>query len=226
MGRGINKAVLVGKVSEHRHSQKRDGAQRFILTTAESYVNGDGESITSEGWVRVTTPPGTPFTKNDEMVVVIGRVANRSYTKEGVEIRLTEIATDIMATVPDGTPHANQVVWSGRLAADPEMRYTASGTAITNLRSATGDKYTDRNGNDIDTTCWATMVVWRKLAELINERLRKGQVLTCTGRISSRTYTDRDGNNGESTDITVLDVELPRAERQTAPVIDDSDVPF
>ncbi len=62
----------------------------------------------------------------------------------------------------------------GRLAADPEVRYTPQGTAVANARVAINDGYPDKDGNWIDRTIWATLTFWGKLAEAIGEKAHKG----------------------------------------------------
>lgn len=226
MGRGINAVKLIGVVSDHKAHTRKIGFQRFVITTTEHYLNGDGERMTSESWVRVSTPEGAPVVKNGDTVLVCGKVANRTFVPtEGTEVQLTEVNGDgPIAVVPATTTHLNEVHWTGRLVAAPEMRYTGSGVAITNVRSVAGDKFTDRSGTEVDTTCWVRLTVWRKLAELVNERLHKGASITCVGRISSRVFTNRDGAEQEATDITVLDVEqLPARATASAPAMDPAD---
>lgn len=89
----------------------------------------------------------------------------------------------------------------GRLTADPELRYTQSGTAITSftLASDTGRKTKagDRITNFIDC------VAWRSQAEFASKYLTKGRLVIVEGELSTRSYEDRDGNRRKATEITV-----------------------
>lgn len=91
----------------------------------------------------------------------------------------------------------NKVMIIGNLGADPEMRYTPSGTAVTNFRVAVSRVRRGTDGNNIDETEWFRIVAWDspsyKLAEICNEYLHKGSKVYVEGRLQSRKYTDRDG---------------------------------
>ncbi|HEY3232927.1 MAG TPA: single-stranded DNA-binding protein, partial [Roseiflexaceae bacterium] len=68
----------------------------------------------------------------------------------------------------------NKVMITGRLGADPEMRYTAQGSAVTTFRVAAGRSWKDADGTSHDETEWFRIVSWNKLAEVCNEYLQKG----------------------------------------------------
>jgi single-strand DNA-binding protein len=72
----------------------------------------------------------------------------------------------------------NKVIIVGRLGSDPDLKYTASGTAIVNMSVATSDVWKDKDGNKQESTEWHRVTVWDKQAEHCNMYLRKGsQVL-------------------------------------------------
>ena len=95
----------------------------------------------------------------------------------------------------------NRVQIIGNLGADPEMRYTPSGTAVTNFRVAVNRTRRGPDGNNVDETEWFRVVAWDKLAETCNEFLRKGRPVYVEGRLQSRKYTDKDGIERTSVEV-------------------------
>jgi single-strand DNA-binding protein len=100
----------------------------------------------------------------------------------------------------------NKVQIIGNLGADPEMRYTPSGTAVTNFRVAVNRNRRGQDGNNIEETEWFRVVAWEKLAETCNEYLRKGQQVYVEGRLQSRKYMDKD--NIERTSVEIVANEM------------------
>jgi len=86
----------------------------------------------------------------------------------------------------------NRVILLGHLGADPEMRYTADGTAVCNFRMATTEKFKDRQGNMQERTEWHKVVAWRKLAEICGQYLAKGNQVYIEGRIRNESW-EKDG---------------------------------
>ena len=86
----------------------------------------------------------------------------------------------------------NKVMVIGNLGADPEMRYTADGAAVTNFRIAASRNYTGSDGERKEETEWFSIVAWRKLAELCSQYLQKGRRVYASSmsRMSSRFSTD------------------------------------
>ena len=76
----------------------------------------------------------------------------------------------------------NKVILVGNLGKDPELRYTASGTAVANFSLATTEKYKDRDGNSQEKTEWHNIVVWRQLAEICGKYLTKGKQILYRGQ--------------------------------------------
>lgn len=95
----------------------------------------------------------------------------------------------------------NKVQIIGNLGRDPEMRYTPSGSAVTNFTVAVNRPRRGQDGNTIDETEWFRVVLWDKLAETANEFLRKGRTVYIEGRLQSRKYTDKDGVEKTSVEI-------------------------
>ena len=88
----------------------------------------------------------------------------------------------------------NKVILMGNLTRDPELRYTPAGTAVVNLRLAVNRRFRDRSGEQKDETCFLTVVVWDKQAELCNQYLQKGRPVFVEGRLQSRSFEDSSGN--------------------------------
>jgi len=100
----------------------------------------------------------------------------------------------------------NKVILIGNLGQDPEMRSTASGTAVANLRLATADRRKDRDGNWTDHTEWHTVVAFGRTAENVAQYCRKGKQLFVEGRLQTRKWQDRDGRDRYSTEIVADNV--------------------
>lgn len=95
----------------------------------------------------------------------------------------------------------NKAILVGNLGQDPELRTTGSGTAVCTLRIATSDRRKDRDGNWQDQTEWHSVVVFGKTAESVARFCRKGKQLYIEGKIQTRKWQDRDGNDRYSTEI-------------------------
>ena len=100
----------------------------------------------------------------------------------------------------------NKVILLGRLGADPEIRYTQSGQPVGSLRIATSENWNDREGNRQERTEWHNITVWGKQAEICGQYLAKGRQVYIEGRLQSREYTDRDGNNRKAWDVVANQV--------------------
>jgi single-strand DNA-binding protein len=86
----------------------------------------------------------------------------------------------------------NKVILVGNLGADPEVRYTAGGTAVAKFRIATTERFTDKDGNRQERTEWHRVVAWRKLAEICGQYLSKGKQVYIEGKIRNDTW-EKDG---------------------------------
>jgi single-strand DNA-binding protein len=95
----------------------------------------------------------------------------------------------------------NKVLLVGNLGKDPELRYTASGTAVANFSLATTERYKDREGQTQEKTEWHNITAWRQLAEICGKYLQKGKQVYIEGRIQTRSYDDKDGNKRYITEI-------------------------
>lgn len=102
----------------------------------------------------------------------------------------------------------NKAILIGRLGRDPEVRYTTSGTAVTDFSVATNEVWTDQNGERQERTEWHRIVVWRRLAEICEKYLRKGSLVMIEGRIQTREWDDRDGNRRRTTEIRAFGMKM------------------
>lgn len=95
----------------------------------------------------------------------------------------------------------NKVILVGNLGADPELRYTNTGTAVANLRIATNEQWTDKNGERQSRTEWHNIVAWGKLGEICGKYLRKGRSIYVEGRLQTRTWDDQSGQKRYTTEV-------------------------
>lgn len=143
----------------------------------------------------------------------------------------------------------NKVILVGNLGSDPEMRQTSSGDPVCTLSVATSENFKNRNGELQTTTEWHKVVLFRRMAEIANQYLRKGSSAYFEGQLKTRKWTDKNGlerytTEIEANELKLLDrqdfqsevvkpvvaakksVVLPKASYQPAFVEDDTDIPF
>ena len=89
-------------------------------------------------------------------------------------------------------PNLNKVFLMGNLTKDPELRYTAGGAPVANLRLAINRVYQMQSGEKKEDVCFVTVVVWRKQAEAAGQYLKKGDPLFVEGRLQSRSWETED----------------------------------
>jgi len=109
----------------------------------------------------------------------------------------------------------NKIMLIGYLGADPELRYTPSGSPVANFRVATSEQWTDRDGQKQEKTEWHRVVAWRKLAETCGEYLHKGSLVYVEGRLETRNWEDRDGIKRWTTEVRAWRVQM--LDRKGAP---------
>jgi single-strand DNA-binding protein len=133
----------------------------------------------------------------------------------------------------------NKAIILGNLGADPELRYTPTGQAVTDLSIATTDRYKDKSGTLQTRTDWHKVVCWGRLAEIAKDYLKKGSPVYIEGRIQYRSYDDKDGIKRYRTDIVATAMQLlgsrpsgeasaPNAPDNAEPPmpVEDDDLPF
>lgn len=102
----------------------------------------------------------------------------------------------------------NKVILVGNLGADPEVRYTPSGTAVANFNLATNESYKNRDGEMVEKTEWHRIVVWDRLAEICGEYLKKGSQVYIEGSLQTRQYEDKDGVTKYTTEIKCREMQI------------------
>jgi single-strand DNA-binding protein len=103
----------------------------------------------------------------------------------------------------------NKVILIGNLGKDPELKYLPSGTPVANFTLATTERVPSKDGGQRqDRTEWHNIVVFSKLAELVNQYLKKGRSAYIEGRIQTRSWDDRDGNKKYRTEIVANTVQF------------------
>ncbi len=95
----------------------------------------------------------------------------------------------------------NKVILIGNLGRDPETRYMPDGGAITNISVATTEMWKDKNGEKQEKTEWHRVAFFGKLAEIAGEYLKKGSQVYVEGRLQTRKWQDKDGQDKYSTEI-------------------------
>lgn len=100
----------------------------------------------------------------------------------------------------------NKVQVTGRLGADPEMRYTPHGHAVTTFRVASNRSWRTTEGEAHEDTEWFRVVAWNKLAEVCNKWLTKGARVYVEGRLQTRQWQDQDGQTRSTTEVIANDM--------------------
>ncbi len=95
----------------------------------------------------------------------------------------------------------NKVMLIGNLGKDPEVRYTAAGTAVASFSLATSDRMKNKSGEWEERTEWHNITLWNRLAEIAGEYLAKGKTVYIEGRLQTRKWQDRDGRDRYTTEI-------------------------
>lgn len=109
----------------------------------------------------------------------------------------------------------NKAMLIGRLGKDPEVRYTADGTMVTNFNLATDEQWKDKNGEKIQKTEWHRIVTFGKLAEICGNYLVKGKLIFVEGRIQTRSWEDKDGVKRFTTEIIASNMQMLDSKAQS-----------
>ncbi len=97
----------------------------------------------------------------------------------------------------------NRVQLIGNLGADPEIKTLEGNKKVARLSIATNDEYTDKNGQKVKQTQWHNLVVWGKLADTCEKYLAKGKEIAIEGKLTYRTWNDKDGKTHNITEVIV-----------------------
>jgi single-strand DNA-binding protein len=118
----------------------------------------------------------------------------------------------------------NKVQLTGRLGADPEMRFTAQGHAVTTFRVASNRSWRSADGEAHEDTEWFRVVAWNKLAEICNQYLAKGARVYVEGRLQTRQWQDQEGQTRHSTEVIANDMIMLDTRRDAPDTVADDHV--
>jgi len=102
----------------------------------------------------------------------------------------------------------NKVILVGRLGKDPETRYMTNGEAVTNATLATSENWKDKSGEKQEKTEWHNLVFYRRLAEIAGEYLKKGSQIYVEGKIQTRKWQTKEGQDRYTTEIIVNEMQM------------------
>jgi single-strand DNA-binding protein len=103
----------------------------------------------------------------------------------------------------------NKVILIGNLGADPETRAMPSGTTVANMRIATSESWKDKQTGDMkEQTEWHNVAMFGRLAEIAGEYLRKGSQVYIEGRLRTRKWQDKQGNDRYTTEIVANEMQM------------------
>ena len=103
----------------------------------------------------------------------------------------------------------NKVILIGNLGQDPESRTTPGGTTVTNIRIATSESWRDKQSGEMkEQTEWHTVVLWSRLGEIAAEYLKKGSQVYIEGRLQTRKWQDKTGNDRYTTEIVAGEMQM------------------
>jgi single-strand DNA-binding protein len=102
----------------------------------------------------------------------------------------------------------NKVILIGNLGKDPEVRYLESNVAVARFSLATNESYKDKKGDWQTTTEWHNIVCWRNLAERAEKQLKKGSQIYVEGKLTHRTYQDKEGQERNITEVVANTIRI------------------
>ena len=125
----------------------------------------------------------------------------------------------------------NKVMIIGYLGKDPEMRYTPSGSPVTTFNVATDRSWNTSDGERRTETEWFNIVAWGSLAEICNQYLTKGRQVYIDGRLQSRSWNDKEGNQHTSIEVVanemiMLDHRQSSDDKSDEVQLDEDEFPF
>ena len=121
----------------------------------------------------------------------------------------------------------HKTIIKGNLGKDPEVKHFDSGSSVASFPVAVSDSYRNKDGENVDQTEWYNVVVWGKLAEVVEKYVSKGDSVLIEGRMKTRSYEDKNGEKRYVTELNATELNmLGGARDQEAPVTQrDANVP-
>ena len=138
----------------------------------------------------------------------------------------------------------NKVILVGNCGQDPELKTTPSGAAVASVSIATSESWNDKaSGEKKEKTEWHRVIFWNRLAEIVGQYVKKGSQIYIEGKLQTRKWQDKDGNDRYMTEIVASEMQMlggksnasqqqesynPPSVPQSAarPQIDDDEIPF
>jgi len=102
----------------------------------------------------------------------------------------------------------NKIMLIGNLGRDPEFNVTPDGTPVAKFSLAVSRTFKSRSGEKKEETEWFNIIAWRQLAEICEKYLHKGSKVYISGRLTTRKYTDKEGNQRTAVEVTAEDMEM------------------
>ena len=102
----------------------------------------------------------------------------------------------------------NKAILVGNVGKDPEVRYLEGGASVASFSLATTDTYKNKSGEKVSQTEWHNIVAWRHLADLAEKYITKGRQLYIEGKITNRSWEDKEGNKRYTTEIVANTIQL------------------
>lgn len=102
----------------------------------------------------------------------------------------------------------NKIILVGNLGRDPELRYTPQGTPVCSFSMATNERRKDKSGEMQDNTTWFKVTLWNRQAETAAQYLQKGRPVYIEGRLRVEEWTDRDGKQRHTLEVTATDMQF------------------
>jgi single-strand DNA-binding protein len=102
----------------------------------------------------------------------------------------------------------NRVHIIGNVTRDPEVKMTPTGQKVASLSVACNEKYKDQQGNQQEKVEYINIVAWRRLAEIIEQYVRKGSPLYVDGKLATRSWDDKDGNKRYKTEVIAQSIQM------------------
>ena len=109
----------------------------------------------------------------------------------------------------------NKVILIGNIGSDPEVKTTPSGVQVANFSLATTESWTDKAGERQERAEWHRLVLWRKLAEIAGQYLKKGAKIYIEGKLQTRSWEDQSGQKRYTTEVVVDQLEMLDGKGQT-----------
>ena len=102
----------------------------------------------------------------------------------------------------------NKVILIGNLGSDPELHITPSGVQVANFSLATSESWTDKAGERQERAEWHRIVLWRRLAEVAGQYLKKGSKIYIEGKLQTRSWEDQNGQKRYTTEVVANSMEM------------------